>query len=78
MNVPSSLSSNVPLAGPSTRVAVKESPSASVSLPNTLPVRTLSSSVAKESSTATGMSLTASTVMDTVAIELVAAPSPAV
>ncbi|CAM3547688.1 hypothetical protein MYFR107205_15720 [Mycolicibacterium frederiksbergense] len=68
----------MPLVGPSTRVAVKESPSASVSLPNTLPVRTLSSSVAKESSTATGMSLTGLTVIDTVAIELVSVPSPAV
>ena len=64
--------------GPSTKVAVSVSDSVSVSFDSTVPVRMLSSSVLKESSTATGASLTGLTVMDTVAVSLVAVPSVAV
>ena len=66
------------MAGPSTRVAVRVSPSVSESLVRTLPVRTVSSLVLTESSTVTGASLTGLTVIDTVATELVAVPSVAV
>ena len=78
MKDPSGLSVSVPLVGPSTRVAVKVSASLSVSLVRTLPVRTVSSLVLSVSSTVTGVSLTGLTVIDTVATELVAVPSPAV
>ncbi|CAM3547616.1 hypothetical protein MYFR107205_15710 [Mycolicibacterium frederiksbergense] len=78
MKLPSAFKARVPLVGPVTSVAVNVSPSASESLVSTFPVRAVSSSVAKESSTATGRSLTASTVIDTVATGLVAVPSVAV
>ncbi|CAM3576649.1 hypothetical protein MYFR107205_17280 [Mycolicibacterium frederiksbergense] len=68
----------MPFAGPVTSVAVNGSPSTSESLVRTLPVRAVSSSVVKLSSTVTGVSLTALTVMDTVAMELVAVLSLAV
>ena len=66
------------MAGPSTRLAVSVLPSTSESFERTLPVRTVSSSVLAASPTATGVSLTALTVIDTVATELVAVPSLAV
>ena len=78
MKLPSGLRVRVPLAGPSTRVAVSVSPSTSESLVNTFPVRAVSSSVETASPTATGASLTGLTVIDTVATELVAVPSVAV
>ncbi|CAM3547788.1 hypothetical protein MYFR107205_15725 [Mycolicibacterium frederiksbergense] len=68
----------MPLVEPSTRVAVRVSPSTSESLLSTFPVRAVSSSVLNESSTVTGVSLTALIVMDTVATELVVVPSSAV
>ncbi|CAM3963214.1 hypothetical protein MYFR107205_30980 [Mycolicibacterium frederiksbergense] len=68
----------MPLAGPSTRAAVNVSPSTSESLLSTLPVSWVSSSVLTASPTATGASLTSLTVIDTVAMELVAVPSLAV
>ena len=66
------------MVGPSTRVAVNVSPSTSVSLVSTLPVRAVSSLVLTVSSTVTGESLTGLTVIETVATELVAVPSVAV
>ena len=78
MNEPSAFSVKVPLAGPSTRVAVSVSPSESESFESTLPVRAVSSSVVKLSATVTGVSLTGLTVIDTVATELVEVPSLAV
>ncbi|CAM3576325.1 hypothetical protein MYFR107205_17275 [Mycolicibacterium frederiksbergense] len=68
----------MPFAGPVTSVAVNGSPSTSESLVRTFPVSWVSSSVLNESSTVTGVSLTALTVIDTVAMELVAVPSLAV
>ena len=78
MKDPSAFRVRVPLVVPSTRVAVRVSPSTSESFDNTLPVRTVSSSVEKLSATVTGVSLTGLTVIDTVATELVAVPSVAV
>ena len=65
----------MPWVGPSTRVAVRVLPSASVSLVNTLPVRVLSSPMEYESLFAMGASLIGSTVIDTAATELVLVPS---
>ncbi|CAM3547599.1 hypothetical protein MYFR107205_15705 [Mycolicibacterium frederiksbergense] len=76
--MPSGFSVKVPLVGPSTRVAVSVSPSVSESLVRTLPVSWVSSSVLTVSPTATGVSLTGLTVIDTVATGLVVVPSPAV
>ena len=76
--MPSALSVRVPLVGPSTRVAVRVSPSTSESLVNTFPDSGVSSSVEKLLSVVAGVSLTGLTVIDTVATELVEVPSPAV
>ena len=78
MKVPSALRTNSPWAGPSTNVAVSESPSMSVSLVRTLPASSTSSLVVNESPSATGVSLMAVTVIATVAAVLVAVPSVAV
>ena len=75
MKVPSALRVRVPLVGPSTSVAVRVLPSASVSLVSTLPLTWVSSLVVNESSTATGASLTAVTAIVTRAVLLVADPS---
>src|SRR6056297_3565313 len=69
MKEPSALSDKLPLLTSLTSTAVKASPSASLSLVNTPganTARTTSSSVAYESSTATGASLTSPTVTITV------------
>ena len=76
--MPLLLKVRVPWVGLSTRDAVNESASMSVSLVRTLPVTAVSSSVVNESPLAAGASLTGLTVMFTVAIELVAVPSVAV
>ena len=78
MKVPSALRTSSPWAGPSTNVAVSESPSMSVSLVRTFPARGVSSLVVNESPAATGVSLTAVTVIATVATVVVAVPSVAV
>ena len=54
MNVPSGLTTTVPLAGSVLAVTVRASPSGSLSLPSRLPPTAVSSSVVKASSVATG------------------------
>ena len=78
MKVPSALRTSSPWAGPSTNVAVSESPSTSTSLASTFPARGVSSLVVTLSSAAAGVSLTAVTVIATVAAVLVSVPSVAV
>ena len=73
MNDPSALNTRSPCAGPLTKVKVRASPSTSVAL--TWPPTDESSAVSAEPSLATGASLTAVTVIETVATLLSAVPS---
>ena len=75
VNEPSRLSTKLPLAGLLTSAAVSGSPSASVSLANTLSLTGESSLVLKLSSLATGAWLTWPTAMVTVARPESALPS---
>ena len=75
---PFALSVRVPWVGPLTRMAVRASPSTSLSLastPGAATVSAVSSLVLEASSPATGASLTGVTVMRTVATSLFSTPS---
>ena len=79
VKLPSDASVTVPLAGFAPSVAVSVVPaSTSVSFARTLPLTAVSSAVDAVSFAATGTSLTASTVIDTVATFETAVPSLAV